>query len=53
MENTNDFVIVDGRLGKYVGPGGDVVIPDGVTVICDDVFYNSYYERNYHGREFV
>ncbi len=53
MENTNDFVIKDGRLVKYVGPGGDVVIPDGVTVICDDVFYNSYYERNFHGREFV
>lgn len=40
MENTNDFVIVDGRLGKYVGPGGDVVIPDGVTVICDKAFEN-------------
>lgn len=26
-----DFVIKDGVLVEYVGPGGDVVIPDGVT----------------------
>ena len=38
MSNSSDFVIEDGRLVKYVGPGGDVVIPDGVTVICDDAF---------------
>ena len=28
-----DFVIEDGILTEYHGPGGDVVIPDGVTVI--------------------
>ena len=28
-----DFVIEDGVLVEYVGPGGDVVIPDGVTEI--------------------
>lgn len=40
----SDFVIQDGTLVKYTGPGGDVVIPDGVTRIaygafsyCDDL----------------
>lgn len=33
-----DFVIEDGVLVKYVGPGGDVVIPDGVTCIGDYAF---------------
>ena len=26
----DSFVIIDGRLQEYNGPGGDVVIPDGV-----------------------
>lgn len=29
----NDFVIEDGVLKKYNGPGGDVVVPEGVTAI--------------------
>ena len=33
MSNASDFVIVSGVLKKYVGPGGDVVIPEGVTEI--------------------
>ena len=33
MSNANDFIIEDGVLKKYVGPGGDVVIPEGVTEI--------------------
>lgn len=35
-----DFTIVDGVLTKYNGPGGDVVIPDGVTAIGGYAFYN-------------
>ncbi len=33
-----DFVIEDGVLTKYNGPGGDVVVPDGVTSIGRSVF---------------
>ena len=33
MSNPNDFVIVNGMLKKYTGPGGDVIIPDGVASI--------------------
>lgn len=33
MSNPSDFVIENGVLKQYVGPGGDVVIPDGVTQI--------------------
>lgn len=37
-----DFTIENGTLVKYNGPGGDVVIPDGVTVIGADAFrYNT------------
>ena len=35
MSNLKDFVIEDGILKKYVGQGGDVVIPDGVRWIRD------------------
>ncbi len=39
--NPEDFEIdEDGVLVKYVGPGGDVVIPDGVTSIGEGVFYH-------------
>ena len=38
MSNPSDFVIEDGVLKKYVGPGGDVVIPEGVTEIGDGAF---------------
>ena len=34
----SDFVIENGVLTKYQGPGGDVVIPEGVTVIGDGAF---------------
>lgn len=33
MSNANDFIIENGVLRKYVGPGGDVVIPNGVFSI--------------------
>ena len=33
MSNASDFVIENGVLKRYVGSGGDVVIPDGVTSI--------------------
>ena len=38
MSNASDFVIENGVLIKYVGPGGDVVIPDGVTEIGKKAF---------------
>lgn len=34
----SDFVIENGVLKKYTGPGGDVVIPDGVTKIATYAF---------------
>ena len=33
MSNASDFIIENGVLKKYVGPGGDVLIPEGVTKI--------------------
>ena len=33
MSSASDFTIKDGVLKKYVGSGGDVVIPEGVTSI--------------------
>lgn len=38
MSNPSDFVIENGVLKKYVGPGGDVVIPAGVTSIGKEAF---------------
>ena len=38
MSSASDFIIENGVLKKYVGPGGDVVIPDGVTEIGDHAF---------------
>ncbi|HWT76084.1 MAG TPA: leucine-rich repeat protein [Mobilitalea sp.] len=41
--NAEDFVIKDGVLTKYVGEGGDVVVPEGVVAIgsafqwCDSI----------------
>ena len=29
MSNASDFVIENGILKRYVGPGGDVIIPEG------------------------
>lgn len=34
MSNTKDFVIENGILIKYIGAGGDVVIPIGVAEIA-------------------
>ena len=38
MSNASDFVIENGVLKKYVGPGGDVVIPDNVKEIGYETF---------------
>ena len=38
MSDSKDFVIEKGILKKYVGSGGDVVIPDGVKTVCDGAF---------------
>ena len=38
MSNPSDFIIENGVLKSYVGPGGDVVIPEGVTSIGDSSF---------------
>ena len=41
MSDLKDFVIENGVLTKYVGAGGDVVIPDGVTSIGFAAFRGS------------
>ena len=41
-DNSTDFEIINGVLNKYNGPGGDVVIPDGVTHIGDEAFHSCY-----------
>jgi hypothetical protein len=38
MSNASDFIIENGVLKKYVGPGGDVVIPNGINKISSKVF---------------
>ena len=38
MSNASDFIIENGVLKKYVGPGGDVVIPEGVTSVHNFAF---------------
>ena len=40
MSSASDSVIENGVLEKYVGPGGDVVIPEGVTCIGEYAFFN-------------
>ena len=40
MSNEKDFVIENGVLKKYVGPGGNVIIPDDVSVIGSQVLWN-------------
>jgi hypothetical protein len=40
MSDLKDFVIENGVLRKYIGEGGDVVIPDGVTDIGYEAFNN-------------
>ena len=38
MSNVSDFIVENGRLEKYVGPGGDVVIPEGVRYMSSLAF---------------
>ncbi len=38
MSNPSEFVIETGILKEYVGPGGDVTIPDSVTSIGNEAF---------------
>lgn len=47
MSNLSDFKInKNGMLTKYIGSGGDVVIPDGVKSIGYAAFYNQYHLRS-------
>jgi hypothetical protein len=39
MSNASDFIIENGVLKKYVGHGGEIVIPDGVTEIGENAFF--------------
>ena len=39
MDNANGFVIEEGVLEEYTGPGGEVVIPQGVTRIGEWAFF--------------
>lgn len=41
MSNANDFVIERKTLVKYIGEGGDVVIPEDVTKIASRVFWQN------------
>lgn len=47
MSNANDFIIENGVLTKYVGPGGDVVIPDGVTKIAGNYSSGAFSDNGY------
>ena len=38
MSSASDFIVEKSVLKKYVGPGGDVVIPEGVTSIGKEAF---------------
>lgn len=42
----SDFVIENGVLRAYNGPGGHVTIPDGVTEIGNSAFYSTVYGGN-------
>ena len=39
MNNTSDYVIVNGVLKDYKGAGGDVIVPEGVHTIGKQAFY--------------
>ena len=38
MSSISDFIIENGKLREYIGPGGDIVIPEGVTEIDPSAF---------------
>ena len=38
MENEQDFVIEDGVLKGYTGPGGDMAIPEVAAETVEDAF---------------
>ena len=38
MQTEHDFLVNGGVLEKYVGPGGTVTVPEGVTEISKDAF---------------
>lgn len=40
MSNASDFIIENGVLKKYAGPGGDVIVPEDVIKIGYHAFYN-------------
>lgn len=44
MSNMNDFVIKNGMLTKYIGLGGDVIVPDDVTEIGIKAFVSGGYQ---------
>ena len=41
LADPNGYVVVNGILFDYVGPGGDVVIPDGVKRISGTAFFRN------------
>ena len=41
MSDPKDFIIENGVLTEYTGPGGDVAVPDGVTTIGDCAFWTA------------
>lgn len=41
LADDRGFIIVGGQLNSYAGPGGDVVIPDGVTSVGYCAFYSA------------
>jgi hypothetical protein len=41
MRNASDFIIENGVLTKHIGPGGDVIILEGVTEIGFKAFAGS------------
>lgn len=38
MSNASDFLIENGVLTQYVGPGGDIIVPEGVNTIAAGAF---------------
>lgn len=41
LPREDGLIIADGKLSGYQGSGGDVVIPEGVTVICAHTFQST------------